>query len=610
MHRDQPVTPVVSNGSIFRSHRRARSDDVGFALSSTDPEEDLDLRRTRSAVNRPRSKLGSIQQSDSANTTERTRREILAQRIVRSSADSHVYRPQLVDRLTFALKFQTSTAPRFLPRSELDSLVTQESVDRELSSREFLRTRIKYRTWRSSLHVRIESSVAHQSVSLGQTRCSQESASQALNYQRIFTILLFIGRTNRIWSFVKRKVSDVDLPLVVVGRKDNGTLALQRHKGIQVPLGCLKDQRVIEEFEKTQWRVLAPVLGDIEGEKLLASAEWKDHVILPFERWEHMGRQGGFGSVYRVKIHPDHHNFAVSQASTPDHRRVDIHLPSQGSTNVFAVKAIDIGNRESFIREENVLQNLRKQGHAHDHLVPLLVAYEHGESLHLVLPWAEEDLARFWKSHVPTKDGTLSLWVKQQCCGIAGAVAQIHRYETLSGTTMLHDIAIPTRVRRKAPRPLISHKPKTLFGRHGDIKPANILYFPSPTSVGEHGILKLSDFGTTHFSMTKSMSELHSDGIPYSHVYQSPESRPPQQLRSSQCDVWALGCVFLEFVCWYFGGQVKLDDFEQARAFTYESASFFTYRRDGTGLAELKEPVKEVSHHQILPRSINNYLIR
>jgi serine/threonine protein kinase len=146
-----------------------------------------------------------------------------------------------------------------------------------------------------------------------------------------------------------------------------------------------------------------------------------------------------------------------------------------------------------------------------------------------------------------------------------------------------------------------------LFGRHGDIKPTNILWFPDRKVTNGHGILKLSDFGTTRFSDDKNKAVLDGECVPDSRPYQSPESRIPNRRLSVQCDVWSLGCVFLEFLCWYFGGRERVEAFESERSFGYESSAFFFLKVDDNShstSAELKPSVTKVSLTHRSPESI------
>jgi serine/threonine protein kinase len=235
----------------------------------------------------------------------------------------------------------------------------------------------------------------------------------------------------------------------------------------------------------------------------------------------------------------------------------------------------------------------------------LLATYEQNEHYHLILPWAEVDLDDFWKLRFPnpSREPKLSAWLKTQFCGIAGAVSYIHRYNTTSETTMLRSAASSiseasvVQSHCQPHRPPGQRTPKRLWGRHGDIKPANILWFPDRNMPIDEisGTLKISDFGTARFSENDNLSAQDRRRIPNSEPYQSPECRLPDGEISTQCDVWALGCVFLEFACWYSGGRELLEGFQHDRAYRYDSSSFFTIKREESTTAELKQPVVEVS---------------
>jgi serine/threonine protein kinase len=269
-----------------------------------------------------------------------------------------------------------------------------------------------------------------------------------------------------------------------------------------------------------------------------------------------------------------------------------------------AVKRIFAYRQDIFDRELIVLQNLRKMEHIHHHLTTLLGSYEQDDHLHLILPWAECDLEIYWKfkySKPPERSRERSSWLKQQCCGMAEAVSHLHRYQTSSATTMHDSKRLGQQTRRgRHPRPSSEERNiLTLFGRHGDIKPANILWFPDKSNPAAFGTLKISDFGTARFSANEDAVVEDKSTVPNSRAYQSPECVLPNGKISSQCDVWSLGCVFLEFVCWYIGGRDLLTEFEQDRRPPYGDPTFFSiveHETPSLASAELKQPVIEVSH--------------
>jgi serine/threonine protein kinase len=106
---------------------------------------------------------------------------------------------------------------------------------------------------------------------------------------------------------------------------------------------------------------------------------------------------------------------------------------------------------------------------------------------------------------------------------------------------------------------------KQKFGRHGDIKPANILWFNDgavDNTVQVVGSLKLADFGLTTFHETGATRV--DRGAPRTLTYQSPELETHDHVSQSN-DIWSLGCVLLEFVTWYLLGDEGLKIFDESR---------------------------------------------
>ncbi|CAN9242477.1 unnamed protein product [Alternaria alternata] len=376
---------------------------------------------------------------------------------------------------------------------------------------------------------------------------------------------------------------------------------LRRNRSVvdSLALGVKKEQQILQESEATNTRSQGP---EETGKPI-------HNPVFDPSRLDHLLR-------IALKI-----DFSTGGKFIP---RGDLdRLVTQELVNL---KKICVNNPEAF-HELNVLQNLRKTRHVHHNLLTLIATYEQHDFLFLILPWAEADLDQFWRLKDPTMLGKsieLSNWLTQQCCGIAAAVSQIHRYKTTSGTTMLSEItSLKPKAKSAQRRPHLnqwpgSPKDKILFGRHGDIKPANILWFPETLSEKCFGTLKLSDFGTAHFSVEERTSIQDRYAVPYSRSYRSPECQLPDGELSSQCDVWALGCVFLEFVCWYVGGGKLLDEFERERlrAGGYEGSSFFFFKpgdspqNDALGLKAPVIKMIETLHESLKVESASNMPLR
>ena len=234
-------------------------------------------------------------------------------------------------------------------------------------------------------------------------------------------------------------------------------------------------------------------------------------------------------------------------------------------------------------------------------LIQLLTAYCWNDDYYLIFPWANGgSLEDLWESN-PNQSLTKEFvtWVSDQCHGVAKGLYQIHERklsdwsrERLGGR--LEDPNVPGDIE---------------FGLHGDIKPANILWFKHPKeSIGE-GVLKICDFGLAQFhSRETHMRSEHNNWIGCSRTYRPPEWVPMSEsgrIRpySRKADIWALGCVFLEFVTWILHGKDGIEDFSEARTGDdrpqtrgqpYCEDIFFQVDAE-TSLATVKKSVKQAS---------------
>jgi serine/threonine protein kinase len=120
--------------------------------------------------------------------------------------------------------------------------------------------------------------------------------------------------------------------------------------------------------------------------------------------------------------------------------------------------------------------------------------------------------------------------------------------------------------RRSKPKVPLTNSMEQLYGRHGDIKPANVLLFNDPNEHDNIGTLKLTDFGLAEFSALHSRSYK-----PKSKVATSPSYRPPEcdlhnGVIGRSYDIWTLGCLYLEFITWLLGGWELIEEFTEKRA--------------------------------------------
>ncbi|KAK3987700.1 hypothetical protein QBC44DRAFT_294686 [Cladorrhinum sp. PSN332] len=432
-------------------------------------------------------------------------------------------------------------------------------------------------------------------------------------FRKILAILLLMGqKKERIHAFIDEDVSDADLPLAVADPvsvtsttgKARKSYQLRRKKDPETRLKCFKGWKVaeMEKFENWQWSVLSPYFGrDSTSPRKIPHYVLPNQAILPFLDLHLIDSRGGSSEVYKAAIHCDHHDFkefAPRQPTTAE------------ACDAFAVKRLKPQMpREQFKKEVGILEIINKS--PHDHVITLLVTYEQHERHHLVFPLAKYDLIEYWKSkqtnHMPHNDEQTAQWLAEQCQGLASGLQQIHRILRTSSSSFESAACLVRQSVFPAKDPLAALR--MLFCRHGDIKPKNILLFAdvNEMSVGRKGILKITDFGAAEFGEVEAVPQ---KALPFTPAYQPPEAgtRGGKGVMSTSYDIWGLGCLFLEFATWCFGGWDYIEEFETNRmepdltvrnnrlvASKYRTPTFFRLTTDSAGgeaVPEIKDSVR------------------
>ncbi|KAK8091247.1 Cyclin-dependent kinase-like 4 [Apiospora phragmitis] len=219
-----------------------------------------------------------------------------------------------------------------------------------------------------------------------------------------------------------------------------------------------------------------------------------------------------------------------------------------GAPQLFAVKEIFSGDRETYKKELSALEMTFGKMHGDDHLVKLLFTFQQGEKFFLVFECADGNLQEFWESESWQQHTGNDQWAYEQCFGIATALKKIHGMSTW----------------QKQKRGGLSDRDaveEREFGRHGDIKARNILWFKKYGDKRNHMVL--SDLGLTryHSSLTRSQ-------VRYTDLDGLTRQYGPPEMDLGECisqgyDIWSLGCVYLEFCIWYLEGPVGIDKFEE-----------------------------------------------
>jgi serine/threonine protein kinase len=184
------------------------------------------------------------------------------------------------------------------------------------------------------------------------------------------------------------------------------------------------------------------------------------------------------------------------------------------------------------------------------------------------------------------------LWVAKQCEGIASGLFKIHGHQRTS--------SLPSK-NLEPPDKIQVVDDKELYGRHGDIKPENILWFRDSRGCRDGGTLIISDFGLGKLNSRNSRPGIRNSALAASPTYRAPETDLKGGLISRSFDIWTLGCVYLEFIAWILGGWDFVFQFSNDRksndTYGFYSDTFFeivTAKESGKTAAMVKPVVTHV----------------
>lgn len=263
---------------------------------------------------------------------------------------------------------------------------------------------------------------------------------------------------------------------------------------------------------------------------------------LPFIESSEPGHRarGGFSDVWRVTVDPAYLERSTEESETP----------------FFAVKRYRRSASAATMFRNEVRALKAMSSSRHPHLIQLLATFHWRGFDHLLLPWAEGNLEDFWKLHPnpasgqrPRESLSQARWLLEQCLGLVDGLNQLHLTLNPENNTRVKDAEAA-----------VTH------GRHGDIKPQNILCFRGPDKHQGIGVWKLADFGLTEFQ-SSSMDPTGPEARGGTETYGAPELEYHSLgwPLSSLSDIWSLGCVFSVAAAWACHGSKGVDGFKRSR---------------------------------------------
>jgi serine/threonine protein kinase len=209
-------------------------------------------------------------------------------------------------------------------------------------------------------------------------------------------------------------------------------------------------------------------------------------------------------------------------------------------------------SRREFLKEKTILVALGAQNHPH--LITLLASYRKKKFYHLIFPCADSNLRVFWRNNaMPNFDRETVLWSIKQMLGTADGLYQIHAFEVQYDLDVQANLLTPGIGGRLSVR-----AGEEKYGRHGDIKAGNLLWFK------EENVLKITDFGLGRFHGRDTRSGIDPRKIAGTLTYEPPECTTGKSV-SRVYDIWSMGCLYLEFITWLMAGNDKIDEFANAR---------------------------------------------
>ncbi|KAI0966951.1 kinase-like domain-containing protein [Xylaria arbuscula] len=340
--------------------------------------------------------------------------------------------------------------------------------------------------------------------------------------KKIFGILVMLRKEQEIVRFIENDYMqgqplDAKLPfgkpeLIAILGEENGEL-----------------------FYRKQWTMSVPRFRGDSSHRIFDKA-----TIFPFTQERKIGA-GAFGTIYEVKLDPEHHGSALSCLLPADYTVIRKALDAQPDEDEDGVR--DSGS------EGHVLSLLRLV--KHPSIVTLVTSYVHRGVCNLVFEPAEHDLQAWLRSPTRTlalaSDDSIYHALRGLCC----AISTFHHM-----TSAEYGLE--------------------LKGYHHDLKPQNILVQGSRFLLSDFGLSSLKEMTANSKTLSKDVNGFY---IPPESVVIHDGFQ--QKSVGQPSDMWALGCILAAVVTYIVRGAAGVEEFEQKRKHKLHNWTTYTFHCGG-----------------------------
>lgn len=276
-----------------------------------------DVKDTGAEYHPPPSEADVTDRGDRAFNAQKGQRLCPPSPIEASELDTEGLETQLDQAINYRSNHQTG----FMPRGKLEKLVNVKAVERVLMKLDSIPKGRSTHSWAEIICGEPSSVRATPSIDSEE---DNGTISGTRKYRKIFALLVQMGMVASIFDFIHEMVSDEDLPLrPYTSRVDMSTSTLQlcRKNDTVNPIACFLKwkQYPIRNFLRDQWAMVSPFFAKGEHRNV-CHYQLEEEDVLPFTYDSRDGfskgasgpgilERGGFGEVFKVCIHRDHHSF-------------------------------------------------------------------------------------------------------------------------------------------------------------------------------------------------------------------------------------------------------------------------------------------------------------